>query len=98
MEVLVTDVTECGQTMNISYMGGKAGYTVMFSNPNLGIMDSVLTDDVYIAGRGPNTITVMDSHECIADTMIDVEGVYVTRDTMIETYFERSTHFVDAEA
>jgi hypothetical protein len=98
LDVIVTDVTECDATMNISYMGGTAGYTVMFSNPNLGIVDSVLTEDMYVAGRGQNTIKVMDSHECIADTMIEVEGVYVTRDTMIETYFERSTRFVDEEA
>ncbi len=91
----IGDVTECSETYTItSVVGGVKpadGYVVM-------VDDSVMTDWTFVLPRGMHTIKVMDAHMCGIEEMIEVVGMYVTRDTTIETYISEETAFVDVEA
>jgi hypothetical protein len=64
------------------------------------VNDSVImVGDVFTMPRGTHTVKVMDAHMCVWEQMVEVVGMYVTRDTTITTYIGGyETSFVDEEA
>jgi hypothetical protein len=86
-------VTECSEDVMVtSILGGVAPYVVM-------VNDSVIMmNETYTMARGMNVVKVIDAHMCTFEEMIEVVGMYVTRDTIVETYIGEGVQFVDAEA
>jgi hypothetical protein len=91
INVTTVETNECTQVVEIAYNGGVGPYVVMLN-------DEVTTETTLTLERGVHVIKVMDSHMCVAEQTVNVVGVYVTRDTTINTYIDESTSFVDAEA
>jgi hypothetical protein len=90
---MTENVTECSEDVMVtSILGGVAPYVIM-------VNDSVIMmNDTYTMARGMNVVKVMDAHMCTFEETIDVVGMYVTRDTIVETYIGEETQFVDTEA
>jgi hypothetical protein len=91
INVTTVETNECTQVVEITYNGGVGPYVVMLN-------DEVTTETTLTLERGVHVIKVMDSHMCVAEQTVNVVGVYVTRDTTINTYIDESTSFIDAEA
>jgi len=63
------------------------------------VNDSVIDlNETFTMARGMNVVTVMDAHMCTWEETLDVVGMPVVRDTMINTYIGEETQFVDTEA
>lgn len=91
MVITSVETTECSETIEITTNGGVGNRVVMVNG-------EVVTDMTVTLPRGTNVITVMDTHMCSAEQTVEVTGVYVTRDTTINTYIGETTSFVDVEA
>lgn len=91
LAVGTVETTECSQVVEITTNGGVGAHVVM-------VNDEVVTETTVTLSRGINVIKVVDAHMCVAEQIVEVTGVYVTRDTTIETYFDEETAFVDVEA
>jgi hypothetical protein len=87
----LVESTECSETFMVTVSGGVGPYTVM-------VDDSVMTEMTFTLPRGTYTIKGMDSHMCTVEQVVEVVGEYVTRDTIVETYINYETEFVDTEA
>jgi hypothetical protein len=88
------NMTECTEDLTVNtIIGGVEPYVVM-------VNDSVImVGDVFTMPRGTHTVKVMDAHMCVWEQMVEVVGMYVTRDTTITTYIGGyETSFVDEEA
>ncbi len=86
------DMTECSADFMISAAGGVAPYTFI-------VDDTLMVEAGTITlGRGAHMIAVADAHECMQEQAVEVMGMYVTRDTTINTYIDEKTEFVDTEA
>ncbi len=85
--------TECSEDVVVtSVYGGVSPYVIM-------VNDSVIAvNDTFTMPRGMNMLVVMDAHTCTFEETIDVMGMYVSRDTTINTYIGEETEFVDAES
>ena len=91
LNVVTVATTECTQEVEISFSGGVSPYVVMLN-------DSVVTEMTHTLARGINVIKVMDAHMCVAEQTLDVVGMYVTRDTTINTYIDEETIYADVES
>lgn len=85
------ETTECTATYTVTVSGGVGPYTIM-------VDDSVMTEMTFTLARGLYTIKAMDSHMCTVEQAVEVVGEYVTRDTIVETFFGEEVQFVDEEA
>jgi hypothetical protein len=90
---VLTNEQECSVDLEVtSVTGGFGPYVVM-------VNDSVLTEDMTITlARGTHVVKAMDSQMCVDEVTVEVVGDYVTRDTIVETYINYETQFVDTEA
>ncbi len=87
-----SNLTECTEDVTIkSVVGGVEPYVMMIDG-------DVITEMTATLARGMHTVKVTDGHMCSIEEMVEVAGMYVTRDTTIETYIGEKTAFVDAEA
>jgi hypothetical protein len=60
--------------------------------------DNVVTEMTYTLTRGSHVVKVMDAHMCSFEETVEVAGMYVTRDTTVNTYIGEETIFIDVEA
>ncbi|WP_372948328.1 T9SS type A sorting domain-containing protein [Mariniphaga sp.] len=90
-DIEILETTECSETFTVTVSGGVGPYMVM-------VDDSVMTEMTFTLPRGTYNIIGMDSHECGTVEIVEVVGDYVTRDTIVETYINYETEFVDTEA
>ncbi len=91
LNVTTGETTECNQVVEISISGGVSPYVIMLN-------DSVVTEMIHTLNRGINVLKVMDAHMCVSEQTLDVVGMYVTRDTTINTYINEETIFTDIES
>ncbi|MFH2096000.1 MAG: SprB repeat-containing protein, partial [Bacteroidota bacterium] len=73
LEILITNVTDatCGLangSATISHIGGTTGYTILWSNG----CNSFLNPNLL---AGNYTVTVIDDHGCVTDTLISISNL-----------------------
>ncbi|WP_321287423.1 Ig-like domain-containing protein [uncultured Sunxiuqinia sp.] len=76
---LTATFTVDGTVLTISDIdGGISPYMLMVDGVDVGAVGEEVVVDSLIAGA--NVITIMDSHECVADTTVTIEDLMVTAD------------------
>jgi hypothetical protein len=90
----VMNITECTQDLVVNNVYGGYGELTITLNDSIPLE----VGETFTMPRGSHMLTVMGEHECVWEQMIDVEGMYVTRDTTINTYIDEETQFVFEEA
>ena len=89
----IVELAECSATVEITNItGGIAPYVILVNDEVLG------EEEAIVLPRGEQVISIVDAHQCTYLIPLDIEGEYVTRDTIVEKYIGHELEFADEES